>query len=59
MHRQYSLASLLDLKIASTALNRYIPVSYNWYLLLAGEAAVFSGIVALFFQNSRRTGDHE
>jgi hypothetical protein len=59
MHRQYSLASILDLKIASVALKRYIPVSYNWFFLFAGEAAVFSGIIVLVFQNRRIKDHHE
>jgi hypothetical protein len=58
MKRLYSLASIMDLKTVSAALNLYIPVSYNWYLLLAGEAAVFSGIIVMFFQNRRRSHDH-
>lgn len=51
LHRQYSLAAIWDEKTASAALNLYIPVSFNWFLLLAGEAAVFSGIIVLLYQN--------
>ncbi len=54
MHRQYSLAALLNLKIASTALNLYSPNSYNWFLLLAGEASIFSGIAVVFLMNRSR-----
>jgi hypothetical protein len=59
LNSQYSLASIMNLKTASAALNHYVPVSYNWFLLLAGEAAVFSGIIAVYFQNRRRSHDHE
>jgi hypothetical protein len=51
MHKQYSLADLINLKVASTALNFYIPHSFNWFLLLAGEVSVFSGIAAVFLNN--------
>jgi hypothetical protein len=57
MQRQYSLSAMFVLKTASTAMNLYIPVSFNWFLLLAGEAAVFSGIIVLFSQNRRRLHD--
>jgi hypothetical protein len=57
LHRQYSLAAMLDLKTASQALNLYTPVSYNWFLLLAGEAAVFSGIMIIIFKNRKRPSD--
>jgi hypothetical protein len=53
MHRQYSLAAVFEQKTASDALKLYVPHSYNWLLLLAGEAAVFSGIILLFFKNRR------
>lgn len=58
MHRQYSLAAMFDQQAASDALKLYIPGSYNWILLLAGEAAVFSGIIVLFFKNRRRSHNH-
>lgn len=57
MHRQYSLSAMLDLKTASEALNLYTPVSYNWFLLLAGEAAVFSGIMIIILKNRKRPSD--
>jgi hypothetical protein len=58
LHRQYSLAAMLDPKITSTVVNIYIPVSYNWFMLLTGEAFVFSGIFVLFFQNRRTSQYH-
>ncbi len=48
---------MLDLKTASDALNLYIPVSYNWFLLLAGEVAVFSGIMIFILKNRKRPLD--
>jgi hypothetical protein len=59
IQRQYSLAALLDIKTASKAMNMYIPVSYDWLLFFAGEAAIFSAIIVLFFQNRRGSHDHE
>jgi hypothetical protein len=53
LHRQYSLAALWDPQITSAALNFYIPDSYNWILFLAGEAAIFSGIIVLFYNNRK------
>lgn len=54
LHRQYSLAAMLDLHAASRALNLYVPVSYKWFLLMAGEATVFSGIIIIFLRNRER-----
>jgi hypothetical protein len=59
LHRNNSFIALLDPKIASTVLNLYVPVSYNWLLMLAGEASVFSGIIALFYRNRKNPGYHE
>ncbi len=59
MQRQYSLAALLDMKTASEAMNTYIPVSYDWLLFFAGEAAIFSAIIVLFMHNRRKSHDHQ
>jgi hypothetical protein len=59
LHRQFSLAAMLDSKTASAALKVYIPVSFNWFLLLAGEVAVFTGIIILFSQNTRGSNYYE
>jgi hypothetical protein len=59
LQRQYSLTEMLNQKAASAILKLYIPVAYNWFLLFAGEAAVFSGIFVLFFQNRKRSHGHE
>jgi len=53
VHRHYSLTGLLDLNSASAAMNTYVPVSYNWILFLAGEAAVFSGIIIFYYKNQK------
>ncbi len=48
---------MLDPKTASMALNFYIPVSYNWFLLLAGELAVFGGILIFVLKNRKKPLD--
>jgi hypothetical protein len=57
LHRQYSVAAMMDPKTAFMALNFYIPVFFNWFLLLAGELAVFSGILIIILNNRRRPLD--
>ena len=59
LHRQYSFSVLLNIKNASSALKVYIPGSYNWFLLLAGEAAIFSGIIKMFYKKRRISKYHE
>jgi hypothetical protein len=36
----------------------YLPDSFNWFILLAGEISIFSGIILLFFHNRERTSNH-
>jgi hypothetical protein len=55
VHRQYSLSALFNLKITSTAMNLYVPHSYNWFLLLAGEASVFAGIAVVYLRKRKRS----
>jgi hypothetical protein len=59
LHRQFSLASMLDSEASSEALNVYIPVSFNWFLLIAGEMAVLAGIIILISQKRRGSDYHE
>ena len=41
---QYPLASLFRAADISMAMQQYIPVSFNWWLFLAGEAVILAGI---------------
>jgi len=55
--RHSSFSSMFSADSASI-MQTYVPVSYNWFILLAGEISIFSGIIFLFFQHRQRTSNH-
>ncbi len=56
--RHSSFSAMLKADSASKMLQIYLPDSFNWFILLAGEISIFSGIILLFFHNRERTSDH-
>jgi hypothetical protein len=56
--RHSSFSAMLKADSASKMLRIYLPDSFNWFILLAGEISVFSGIILLVFHNRERTSDH-
>jgi hypothetical protein len=56
--RNSSFSTLLKTDSVSTGLHFYKPVSFNWFLLLAGEISILAGIILMFFQNRGRTSNH-
>jgi hypothetical protein len=56
--RHSSFSTLLKTDSVSTGLHFYKPVSFNWFLLLAGEISILAGIILMFFQNRERTSYH-
>ncbi len=56
--RQSSVSALFSADRASSLLKEYIPATYNWFILLAGEFSIFTGIFVLLIQNRRRNSRH-
>jgi hypothetical protein len=56
--RQSSFSAMFSADSASTLIQIYTPVSYNWFILLAGEISIFSGIIIMFFKNRQTTSRH-
>jgi hypothetical protein len=56
--RHSSFSAMLKADSASKMLQIYLPDSFNWLILLAGEISIFSGIILLFFHNRKITSDH-
>jgi hypothetical protein len=56
--RHSSFSAMLKADSASKMLQIYLPDSFNWFILFAGEISIFSGIILLFFHNRERTSDH-
>jgi hypothetical protein len=51
--RDYSLVQLFSTATSAEVVRNYTPVSYNWFLLLAGEIFIFSGIVVFLAGNKK------
>jgi len=56
--RHSSLSALLKSGSASAMMKVYVPDSFNWIILIAGEISIFSGIILLFFYKRERISDH-
>ncbi len=56
--RHSSFSAMLNADSASKMLPIYLPESFNWFIFLAGEISIFSGIILLFYHNRERTSDH-
>jgi hypothetical protein len=56
--RQSSVSALFSADRASSIMQEYIPMAYNWFFLLAGEISIFTGIIVLLIQNRRRNSRH-
>jgi hypothetical protein len=56
--RHSSFSALLKADSASKILQIYLPGSFSWFILFAGEISVFSGIILLIFHNRERTSNH-
>jgi len=56
--RHSSFSAMFQTETASTLMQIYTPVSYNWFILLAGEMSIFSGIILIFFHNRQTISHH-
>jgi hypothetical protein len=56
--RHSSFSALLKFHSASSMLQIYVPGSFNWYVLLAGEIPIFLGIIILVYHHRLRISDN-